>query len=143
MKQDIIVRLRVTVEGTVQGVGFRPFTFRVAEQLGVAGWITNSSRGALLELEGPVGAVETFLVRLQTEAPATAKVDRLTVEPASPMGETVFGIRDSEGEGARRLVVPPDLAICADCLRELSDPMDRRYRYPFLTCTQCGPRVSL
>jgi len=143
MNQETVVRLRVTVEGTVQGVGFRPFTFRVAQQLGVAGWITNSSRGALLELEGPVGAVETFLVRLQTEAPATAKVDRLTVEPASPMGETVFGIRASEGAGARRLVVPPDLAICADCLRELSDPMDRRYRYPFLTCTQCGPRVSL
>lgn len=138
-----MVRLRVTVEGTVQGVGFRPFAFRLAQQLGVAGWITNSSRGVLLELEGPVGAVETFLVRLQTEAPAATKVDRLTVEPASPMGETVFVIRTSEGAGARRLVVPPDLATCTDCLGELSDPMDRRFRYPFLTCTQCGPRFSL
>jgi len=143
MKQDIIVRRRITVEGTVQGVGFRPFAFRLAQQLGVAGWVTNTSHGALLELEGPVAAVETFLARLQTEAPAAAKVDRLTVEPASPMGETVFGVRDSEGAGARRLVVSPDLATCADCLRELNDPMDRRFRYPFLTCAQCGPRFSL
>ena len=143
MKQDTIVRLRIIVEGTVQGVGFRPFAFRLAQQLGVAGWITNSSRGARLELEGPVGAVETFLARLQTEAPAAAKVDRLTVECASPTGETAFRIRTSEGAGARRLAAPPDLATCVDCLRDLSDPMDRRFRYPFLTCTQCGPRFSL
>ena len=143
MKQDTIVRLRITVEGTVQGVGFRPFAFRLAQQLGVAGWVTNSSHGALLELEGPVAVVESFLERMQTEAPAAAKVDRLTVEPASPMGETGFRIRASEGVGARRLVVPPDLATCADCLGELNDPMDRRFRYPFLTCTQCGPRFSL
>jgi hydrogenase maturation protein HypF len=143
MNRETIVRLRVTVEGTVQGVGFRPFTVRLAQRLGVAGWITNSSRGVLLELEGSVGAVETFLAQLQTEAPAAAKVDRLTVEPASPVGETAFRIRTSEGAGVRRLVMPPDLATCADCLRELSDPMDRRFRYPFLTCTQCGPRFSL
>ncbi|TKB73363.1 MAG: carbamoyltransferase HypF [Nitrospira sp.] len=143
MKQETVVRLRVTVEGTVQGVGFRPFVFRVAQQLGVAGWVTNSSHGALLELEGPVAVVETFLERMQTEAPAAAKVDRLAVESASPTGETAFGIRTSEGAGVRRLVAPPDLATCADCLRELNDPMDRRFRYPFLTCTQCGPRFSL
>ncbi|TKS62859.1 MAG: carbamoyltransferase HypF [Nitrospira sp.] len=143
MKQETIIRLRITVEGTVQGVGFRPFVFRIAQQLGVAGWVTNSSHGALLELEGPVAVVEIFLERMRTEAPAAAKVDRLTVEPASPMGETVFGIRASEGAGARRLVVPPDLATCADCLGELNDPTDRRFRYPFLTCTQCGPRFSL
>jgi len=143
MKQETVIRLRATVEGTVQGVGFRPFAFRLAQQLDVAGWITNNSRGALLELEGPTGAVENFLQRLRTEAPAAAKVDRLTVEPSSPTGETAFRIRTSEDAGARRLVVPPDLATCPDCLRELSDPMDRRFRYPFLTCTQCGPRYSL
>ncbi|MDP3090497.1 MAG: carbamoyltransferase HypF [Nitrospira sp.] len=143
MKQDTIVRLRITVEGTVQGVGFRPFTYRVAQELGVAGWVMNSAHGAVLELEGPVAVLETFLARLQTEAPAAAKVDRLTVGPANPMGATVFEIRASGGAGARRLVVPPDLATCADCLGEMRDPMDRRFRYPFLTCTQCGPRISL
>ena len=143
MKQETVIRLRATVEGTVQGVGFRPFAFRLAQQLDVAGWITNNSRGALLELEGPTGAVENFLQRLRTEAPAAATVDRLTVEPSSPTGETAFRIRTSEDAGARRLVVPPDLTACPDCLRELSDPMDRRFRYPFLTCTQCGPRYSL
>jgi hydrogenase maturation protein HypF len=143
MKLDTIVRRRITVEGTVQGVGFRPFTYRLAQELGVAGWVTNSSYGAVLELEGPVAVVETFLARLQTDAPAAAKVDRLTVGSASPIGETAFGIRASEGAGVRRLVVPPDLAICADCLGEMHDPMDRRFRYPFLTCTQCGPRFSI
>jgi hydrogenase maturation protein HypF len=143
MKQETVIRLRATVEGTVQGVGFRPFAFRLAQQLDVAGWITNNSRGALLELEGPTGAVENFLQRLRTEAPAAAKVDRLTVEPSSPTGETAFRIRTSEDAGARRLVVPPDLATCPDCLGELNDPMDRRFRYPFITCTQCGPRFSL
>lgn len=143
MKQDTIVRLHITVEGTVQGVGFRPFTYRVAQELGVAGWVMNSAHGAVLELEGPVAVVETFLARLQTESPAAAKVDRLTVGPANPMGETAFEIRASEGAGVRRLMVPPDLATCADCLGEMHDPMDRRFRYPFLTCTQCGPRFSL
>lgn len=138
-----MVRLRITVEGTVQGVGFRPFVFRVAQQLGVAGWVTNIAHGALLEVEGAVAAVEIFLERLQKEKPATAKVDRLTVEPASSTGEIGFGIRASDDVGGRRMTVPPDLSICADCLGELSDPMDRRFRYPFLTCTQCGPRFSL
>ncbi len=143
MTQETMIRLRATVEGTVQGIGFRPFAFRLAQELEVSGWIANNSRGVLLELEGPVGAVYTFLVRLQTEAPAAAKIDRMTVEPASPTGETVFRIRTSDDAGVRRLVMPPDLATCPDCLRELSDPMDRRFRYPFLTCTQCGPRFSL
>ena len=143
MKQETVVRLRVTVEGTVQGVGFRPFAFRLAQQLDVAGWVTNNSHGAVLELEGPVAVVESLLERMQREAPAAAKVGRLVVELASPTGETGFGIRASDDAGARRMTVPPDLAICADCLGELNDPVDRRFRYPFLTCTQCGPRFSL
>ncbi len=143
MRRDTIVRLRITVEGTVQGVGFRPFVFRLAQDLGVAGWVMNGARGALLELEGSVAVVESLLERMQRETPAAAKMGRLTVEPASPTGEVGFQIRASEGVGTRRLVVSPDLATCSDCLGELSDPMDRHFRYPFLTCTQCGPRFSL
>jgi len=137
------VRARVTVKGIVQGVGFRPFVCRLARSLGLTGWVGNYPSGALLEVEGPPVRIEVFLERVRTERPATSRIDDMAVHPLPLQGETAFVIRTSAEEGAKRVVIPPDLATCADCLCELRDPRDRRYRYPFLTCTQCGPRFSL
>lgn len=133
----------VTVNGTVQGVGFRPFVCRVARSMGLTGWVANHPSGVLIEVEGPSAQVEVFLERVRTEGPAAGRIDDMAVSPAPSQGETSFVIRASAEDGAKRLVIPPDLATCADCLRELCDLRDRRFRYPFLTCTQCGPRFSI
>ncbi len=137
------MRLRVKVNGIVQGVGFRPFAQRLAHQLGLGGWVANTPEGAVLEVEGPSSTVESFLRRLTTDAPASALVDRMTTQAVPAAGETSFSIRLSSGAGLRRIAVPPDLAMCAECAREMGDPGDRRFRYPFLTCTRCGPRFSI
>lgn len=143
MRDSIAHRLRVEVDGTVQGVGFRPFVYRLARELELAGWIRNKSDGLLIEVEGEAGAVETFLHRLETDAPASARVETLMTAVIPAQGGSSFSICTSTGSGQRTLVIPPDLATCLDCRRELADPTDRRFRYPFLTCTQCGPRFSL
>jgi hydrogenase maturation protein HypF len=143
MRDSIAHRLRVEVDGTVQGVGFRPFVYRLARELELAGWISNKSDGLLIEVEGEAGAVETFLHRLETDAPASARVETLMTAVIPAQGGISFSICPSTGSGQRTLVIPPDLATCLDCRRELADPTDRRFRYPFLTCTQCGPRFSL
>lgn len=136
-------RLRVTVEGTVQGVGFRPFCHRLAGTLGLGGWVANQPGGALVEVEGPAESLEAFLARLRAEAPPAATVARVTAEPVPPLGERAFGIRLGSGRGAKAPVVPPDLAVCPDCEAERRDPAGRRHRYPFIACTQCGPRFSV
>jgi hydrogenase maturation protein HypF len=143
MRDSVAHRLRVEVDGTVQGVGFRPFVYRLARELELAGWISNKSDGLLIEVEGEAGAVETFLHRLETDAPASARVETLMTAVIPAQGSISFSICTSTGSGQRTLVIPPDLATCLDCRRELADPTDRRFRYPFLTCTQCGPRFSL
>lgn len=136
-------RVRVTVNGTVQGVGFRPFVCRVARSMGLTGWVANHPSGVLIEVEGPPARIEDFVERVRTEGPAAGRIDDMAVSPVPSQGETSFVIRASVEDGAKRLVIPPDLATCADCLRELRDPRDRRFRYPFLTCTHCGPRFSI
>lgn len=143
MRDSVAHRLRVEVDGTVQGVGFRPFVYRLARELELAGWISNKSDGLLIEVEGEAGAVDTFLQRLETDAPASARVETLMTAVIPAQGGISFSICPSTGSGQRTLVIPPDLATCLDCRRELADPTDRRFRYPFLTCTQCGPRFSL
>jgi hydrogenase maturation protein HypF len=136
-------RLRVTVEGTVQGVGFRPFCHRLAGALGLGGWVANGPGGALVEVEGPAELLEAFLARLRAEAPPAASVARVTAEPVPPLGERAFGIRVGNGRGAKAPVVPPDLAACPECEAERRDPAGRRHRYPFIACTRCGPRFSV
>ncbi len=146
MTVRVLRRVRLEIEGTVQGVGFRPFVHRLAKELDLGGWVANSSSGALLEVEGPSELVETFVQRLSADAPAAARVEEVTLRPVSLSGETAFTIRASTDETdgmERRLVIAPDLATCEDCLREMRDSGDRRHRYPFLTCTQCGPRYSV
>jgi hydrogenase maturation protein HypF len=136
-------RLRVRVEGTVQGVGFRPFVYRVATQLGLGGWVLNDSRGVLIEAEGDRRALEELLERLRTGGPPLAIVDRVSEETIAATGELEFRITESEDGGEAEAAVSPDVATCDDCLAELRDPDDRRYRYPFTNCTNCGPRFTI
>jgi hydrogenase maturation protein HypF len=137
------VRLRVRVEGTVQGVGFRPFVYRLAAELGVSGWVLNDSRGVLIEAEGERSAVDALLERLRIDAPPLAVIKGLTHESLAATGETGFRITESDETGVAEAAVSPDVATCQDCLAELFDPDDRRHRYPFTNCTNCGPRFTI
>ena len=133
---------RVVVEGIVQGVGFRPFVHSLATRHGLAGWVRNTAQGVEIEAEGLASAVETFLKRLTAEAPPLAHIQRITSEDGSPRGFTTFEIlRSHDGLGFQP--VPPDVATCPECLREIFDPLDRRFRYPFTNCTNCGPRFTI
>ena len=136
-------RVRVRVEGTVQGVGFRPFVFRLAAELGLAGSVANDERGVVAEVEGPPGAVAAFLERLGPEAPPLARVERVAAEERPAAGTAGFTIAPSARRGTADALVSPDSATCADCLAELFDPADRRHRYPFVNCTNCGPRFTI
>jgi hydrogenase maturation protein HypF len=136
-------RARVRVEGTVQGVGFRPFVYRLAQELGLAGWVLNDERGVLLEVEGEHAPVDRFLERLSDEAPPLAAVESVRAEELEPTGVHGFAIVASERHGRPDAPVSPDGATCDECLRELFDPDDRRHRYPFINCTNCGPRFTI
>ncbi len=137
------VRRDIRVEGIVQGVGFRPFVHALATRLGLAGRVGNDVAGVFVEVEGPADAVAEFVVAVRRDAPPLADVERVTVTEAEPNGELGFTIAASDAAGARRTLVSADSATCADCLRELFDPADRRYRYPFVNCTNCGPRFTI
>ena len=137
-------RVRVRVDGTVQGVGYRPFVYRLAGELGLAGWVLNDERGVLVEAEGPADDVAAFVGRLQADAPPLADVRGVEAEDVAVLDDGAgFAIVASERGGAASAPVTPDSATCADCLAELADPDDRRYRYPFLNCTNCGPRFTI
>ena len=135
-------RTRITIEGTVQGVGFRPFVFRLAERHGLAGWVRNTTAGVVVEAEGDARQLASFVAGLGAEAPPLAVIVSAATEDIPPVGDTAFAILDSAGS-AGTVRVAPDGDVCPDCLRELFDPADRRHRYPFITCTNCGPRYSL
>jgi hydrogenase maturation protein HypF len=137
-----IVRRRFHARGTVQGVGFRPFVYGLAERHGLAGYVSNDGAGVVIEAEGDPGRLDEFAADLVARAPSLARIDSVSVAAATPLGETGFRIAPSGSVGSRALV-PPDVATCDDCLRELFDPADRRYRYPFVNCTQCGPRFTI
>ena len=131
------------VSGVVQGVGFRPFVYKLASQAGLAGSIGNDTAGVTIEVEGAETEIKSFLTRLRMETPALARIDSITVHELKPTGEEGFRIVASEVLGRVSTGIPADAATCADCLRELLDPMDRRYRYPFINCTNCGPRFTI
>jgi hydrogenase maturation protein HypF len=136
-------RTRVRVEGIVQGVGFRPFVHALAGRLGLAGLVGNDAAGVFVEVEGTGEAVERFLEALSREAPPLAVIERVTATPLAPAGAVGFAIAPSQAGGERQTLISPDTATCADCLRELADPADRRHRYPFINCTNCGPRFTI
>ena len=135
--------LRLHARGAVQGVGFRPFVYRLARSLDLAGFVLNSPQGVTIEVEGAQEDLAAFPRRLRASCRRARSCSRLTATPFAPVGHDAFEIRPSDGAGARTALVLPDLATCADCLRELLDPADRRYRYPFTNCTNCGPRYSI
>ncbi len=143
MRRTLAQRVQVTVQGTVQGVGFRPCIYRLARELELTGWVRNTRNGVVIEVEGSAEVIETFLERIQANAPASASIEAMHTNVIPARGDASFAIVTSTEPGERCLVIPPDLATCEDCRRELADPQDRRFRYPFLTCTQCGPRYSL
>ncbi|MGD0386777.1 MAG: carbamoyltransferase HypF [Solirubrobacteraceae bacterium] len=136
-------RVRARADGTVQGVGFRPHVHRLATELGCSGWVRNDERGVLLEVEGDAQAVAALLTRLQSQAPPLAVIERVSVQELEPTGGLRFEIRPSRSAGSSHAPVTPDSATCEACLRELFDPGDRRHRYPFINCTDCGPRFTI
>ena len=151
-------RRRLQVHGIVQGVGFRPFVWRLANELRLAGWVRNDAAGVTIEAEGPPPALDAFARRLHSDAPARARVDEVLEQVLPPMAPALAtndaraaGIRPStEGfailasaGGPAATAIGPDTALCDDCLAELLDPADRRWRYPFVNCTNCGPRFTI
>ncbi len=137
------IRREIEVQGIVQGVGFRPFVYRLANDCGLAGLVANTSAGVSIEVEGLPEAVENFLLRLPAEAPPLAQITRFEVRELAAREALGFEIHPSRSNEPARTLVSPDIATCPDCLRELFDPGDRRYRYPFINCTNCGPRFTI
>jgi hydrogenase maturation protein HypF len=135
-------RRRLRVSGVVQGVGFRPFVYTLALRHGLGGFVLNDGAGVLIEAEGAPRALDAFIAEIAGEAPALADVHSVTAEAVPVRGAREFAIARSEASG-RSAPIPPDVATCDDCLRELFDPADRRHRYPFINCTQCGPRFTI
>jgi hydrogenase maturation protein HypF len=142
-QHTVIRRVRVHIDGTVQGVGFRPFVYRLAQEYGVSGWVTNTAQGVIVEAEAPSEQIDTFLADLQTRKPPHALIRAMTVQAVDPDGGGAFEIHHSESSGAKSAGILTDLATCPGCLSDILDPANRRYRYPFTNCTYCGPRYSI
>jgi len=136
-------RYEARVKGTVQGVGFRPFVFRLATELGLAGSVRNTAEGVVIEVEGERARADEFLRRLEAEAPPLARIASVETRALEPDGLSEFCIIESEARAQPTALIPPDVALCADCAREIADPGDRRFGYPFTNCTNCGPRFSI
>lgn len=139
----MLERRRYEVRGSVQGVGFRPFVFRLAEEMALAGWVTNTAQGAEIEVEADAQLLNRFGERLVAELPPHAAIRSLTTRTLAPTEQAGFRIAQSNGSGVKAAQILPDLATCPECLHELYDTTDRRYRYPFINCTHCGPRYSI
>jgi hydrogenase maturation protein HypF len=131
------------VRGIVQGVGFRPFVFRLAQAHGLVGWVLNGEEGVEIHVEGPTPALDRFVGELTSAPPPAARIAEVETAPAAPQGFAVFAIRESERRAAPTVRITPDLSVCASCLDELSSPTDRRQGYPYINCTDCGPRFSI
>lgn len=136
-------RLRVDIRGAVQGVGFRPFIHRLARELDLTGWVRNSPQGVCIEVEGNPDRLKSFLLRLAPEKPPPAFIQSLESSFLDPAGYTEFAILPSAETGAKTASIIPDIAVCSECLREMFDPGNRRYLYPFTNCAHCGPRFTI
>ncbi len=140
---ETLARKRLQVTGVVQGVGFRPFIYRLARRHRLSGWVCNTSQCVEIEVEGDPAAVATFIIELQHEAPALARIDAVVSDTTPPKGSQGFSIRESRRLAATQALIPADVATCADCLADVTDPHNRRYQYPFTNCTNCGPRFTI
>jgi hydrogenase maturation protein HypF len=138
-----VKRYRIGVTGTVQGVGFRPFVYQLAGQFGLSGFVRNTPEGVEIEVEGSRSDLDSFLAGLTRERPPASRITGLTSSEMAPHGQEGFSIENSRRRGDREVVIPPDIATCEECARELFDPLDRRYGYPFTNCTHCGPRYTI
>ena len=138
----ILTGKRIRVFGVVQGVGFRPFIYRLAKEYNLKGWVLNTSSSVEIEVEGEKESIERFISDIKTKAPPVARIERIEVEDSAPNNYRDFLIKESKEESGYQLI-SPDIAVCEDCLRELFNPKDRRYRYPFINCTNCGPRFTI
>ncbi|HAN04756.1 MAG TPA: carbamoyltransferase HypF [Elusimicrobia bacterium] len=138
-----IVRKKILVKGVVQGVGFRPHVYKLAAEYALGGWVRNDASGVTIEAEGPGPDVEAFIRDLDGRRPAAARVDSVVSRAVAPVGGKTFAITKSGGKAPAAAIIPADLALCSDCRRELLDPADRRYLYPFTNCTNCGPRFTI
>lgn len=136
-------RLHIEIKGAVQGIGFRPFVYRLATELTLTGWVVNDARGVSIDVEGPAESLTTFLKRLTQDKPPNSVIHAINSRWLLPVGYDQFEIRHSHHQGDKLALVLPDLSICEDCRQELFDPADRRYGYPFINCTNCGPRFTI
>jgi hydrogenase maturation protein HypF len=135
--------LRVWVKGIVQGVGFRPFIYSLAARYALTGWVRNTSGGVEIEINGPPTTLAEFVTSIQSERPPLARIDKIETQPTPPDHYLRFEILDSQSEPGQFIPISPDVCTCPDCRRELFDPADRRFRYPFINCTNCGPRFTI
>ncbi|MDA8141248.1 MAG: carbamoyltransferase HypF [Desulfobacteraceae bacterium] len=138
-----IVAQRAQISGIVQGVGFRPFVHRLAHQFQLHGWVNNTAAGVTIEVEGPAQSVEAFFKALPAQKPPLAHITAIQIQDCPVTGYEAFTIEHSQAAPSRTALISPDVAICHDCLRELFDPDDRRFHYPFINCTNCGPRYTI
>ena len=136
-------RLQILIKGAVQGVGFRPFIFRLAQNLKLNGYVANSSSGVTIEVESPENILKEFIKRIESEKPAHSIIVSFEYSYLDPIGYDSFEIRESKTNGEISALILPDISVCDDCLREMFNPNDRRYLYPFINCTNCGPRFSI
>jgi len=141
---QLLKRYTITITGIVQGVGFRPFIYQLAQRHGLQGWVCNDAEGVQIEVQGRAAALQQFITAIRREAPPKSRIDSLDPRSLPLQPElTTFHIAGSKDGQSRTAQVSPDLDVCNDCLRELFDPQDRRYLYPFINCTNCGPRFSI
>jgi hydrogenase maturation protein HypF len=141
--QNAVVRRRIQITGVVQGVGFRPYIYRLAHECGLVGQVLNDSAGVDIEIQGSSSSVSSFIERLRPEAPPLSRIVTVDVSELAPNGDHEFLIVKSQGTQEQKVLISPDVAVCVDCLREMFDTADRRYRYPFINCTNCGPRFTI
>src|SRR5437588_12963038 len=137
------VRRHIDVAGIVQGVGFRPYVYRLAVERHLAGNISNTAAGVSIEVQGPSAAIEEFVAELSSHAPALARITDLKIRNLPCSGEHKFRILTSHSEEPAGALISPDVAVCADCRRDLFDPGNRPFRYPFINCTNCGPHFTI
>ena len=136
-------RAIIRLKGIIQGVGFRPFVYRLAKEFVLNGFVINTSSGVTIEVEGSQNKINSFYKKLLNEAPVLAFIESYTIDFKPLKGYNSFSIKESKTEKGRYVLISPDISICKDCLNELFNKNDRRYRYPFINCTNCGPRFTI
>ena len=142
-EEAVITRAKATVRGIVQGVGFRPFVYQLAKKNGLGGYVVNTSEGVDIEVEGELQKVEAFFEQVRADSPPLARITSVETHYLPHYHYQDFVIQPSRTEAQQSVLISPDICICEDCLKEMNDPGDRRYRYPFINCTNCGPRYTI